>query len=58
MVSVYVSMPQAENKENLFYIQSNIVWSYLINDQWCISVAELVSSKLRTCSADAGFPVS
>ena len=42
MVSVYVSMPQAENKENLFCIQRNIVWSYLINDQWRISVAELV----------------
>ena len=58
MVSVCVSMPQAENKENLFYIQCNIVWSYLINDQWRISVAELVSSKLCTCSIDAVSPVS
>ena len=57
MVSVCVSKPQAEDKENLVYIQSNI-GSYLINDQWLISVAELVSSKLRTCSVDAGSPVS
>ena len=52
-----MSKPQAEDKENLVYIQSNI-GSYLINDQWLISVAELVSSKLRTCSVDAGSPVS